>query len=105
MEGPIAVDTAGCGRSPLYELEREDGQGQLDGRDQGHQLYRLRHHDIGHRTYAAVATGLTATSSTSATLTANYWFEVAASIGTNWIGTKSVATAEATISSSRCIQP
>ena len=53
-----------------------------------------------------MATGLTTTSSTSATLTAaNYWFEVATSIGTNWIGTKWVATAEATISSSRCIQP
>jgi hypothetical protein len=57
-------------------------------------------------TYTSVATGVTTTSWTSATLSAaNYWFEVAASMGTNWIGTKSVATAESTISSSGCVQP
>jgi hypothetical protein len=57
-------------------------------------------------TYSAVATGVTATTWTSATLSAaNYWFEVVAYTGTKWIGTKSVATAESTISSSGCVQP
>jgi hypothetical protein len=57
-------------------------------------------------TYSPVATGVTTTSWTSGTLSAaNYWFEVAAYTGTNWIGTKSTATAESTISSSGCVQP
>lgn len=58
-------------------------------------------------TYSAVATGVTTTTTwTSGTLsTANYWFEVVAHTGTKWIGTKSVATAESTISSSGCVQP
>ena len=57
-------------------------------------------------TYSSLATGVTTTSWTSGTLAAaNYWFEVAAYTGTNWIGTKSAATAESTISSSGCVQP
>ena len=57
-------------------------------------------------TYSSAATGVTTTSWTSGTLTAaNYWFEVAAYTGANWIGTKSAATAESTISSSGCVQP
>jgi hypothetical protein len=57
-------------------------------------------------TYSAVATGVTGTSWTSGTLSAaNYWFEVAASTGTNWLGAKSAATAESTISASGCVQP
>jgi hypothetical protein len=58
-------------------------------------------------TYSAVATGTTTTTTwTSGTLSAaNYWFEVVAYTGTKWIGTKSVATAESTVSSSGCVQP
>lgn len=60
-------------------------------------------------TYTSVATGVTTTSWTSGTLTAgtNYWFEVLAVIGTNWAGTRSVATGESTIQSSNpyCKQP
>ena len=57
-------------------------------------------------TYSSVATGVTTASWTSGTLTAaNYWFEVAAHIGTNWLGTNSSATGESTISSGRCVQP
>jgi hypothetical protein len=56
--------------------------------------------------YSSVATGVATTSWTSGTLSAaTYWFEVAAYTGTNWIGTKSTATAESTISSSGCVQP
>jgi hypothetical protein len=57
-------------------------------------------------TYTSVAIGITTTSWTSGTLiAANYWFEVAAYVGTNWLGTKSSATGESTISSSGCVQP
>jgi len=57
-------------------------------------------------TYSSLATGVTTTSYTTATLTSgNYWFEVVAYIGTNWVGTKSGATGESTISGSGCIQP
>jgi len=57
-------------------------------------------------TYSSVATGVTSTSWTSGTLSAaNYWFEVTAYTGTNWIGAKSTSTAESTISSSGCVQP
>ncbi len=57
-------------------------------------------------TYASLATGVTGTTYTTASLSsANYWFEVAAYIGTNWIGSKSAATGETTISSSGCVQP
>ena len=57
-------------------------------------------------TYTSLASGITTTSYTTATLSAaNYWFEVAAYIGTNWVGTKSTATTESTISSSGCVQP
>ena len=57
-------------------------------------------------TYTSVATGVTTTSWTSGTISAaNYWFEVVAYVGTNWLGTKSPATGESTISSSGCVQP
>jgi hypothetical protein len=57
-------------------------------------------------TYTSLATGVTTTTWTSGTLSStNYWFEVAAYVGTNWIGTKSTATTESTISSSGCVQP
>jgi hypothetical protein len=57
-------------------------------------------------TYTSVANGVTTTSWTSGTLAAaNYWFEVAAYIGTNWLGAKSSGTGESTISSSGCVQP
>lgn len=60
----------------------------------------------GSGTYASLATGVTTTTWTSGTLSsANYWFEVAAYVGTNWIGSRSVATTESTISSSGCVQP
>jgi hypothetical protein len=56
--------------------------------------------------FTLVASGVTGTSWTSATLSsANYWFEVAAAIGTNWLGAKSASTGESTISSSGCVQP
>ena len=57
-------------------------------------------------TYTSIASGVATTSWTSATLSsANYWFEVAAYTGTNWVGPKSAATGESTISSSGCVQP
>lgn len=60
-------------------------------------------------TYASVATGVATTSWTSGTLTAgtHYWFEVTASVGSNWTSTKSSATAESTINilSPFCVQP
>jgi hypothetical protein len=43
--------------------------------------------------YSAAATGITGTSWTSGSLAAGeYWFEVAASYGTNWLGSNSAAT-------------
>jgi hypothetical protein len=49
--------------------------------------------------YTVVATGVTGTSWTSGDLASGtYWFEVAASFGTNWLGSKSAATAERMIS-------
>ena len=57
-------------------------------------------------TYTSLATGVTTTTWTSGTLSAgNDWFEVAALVGSNWVGTKSAATTESTISSSGCLQP
>jgi hypothetical protein len=57
-------------------------------------------------TFSLVASGVSAASWTSATLSAgNYWFKVTAYIGTNWLGTKSSATGESTISSTGCVQP
>jgi hypothetical protein len=48
--------------------------------------------------YSAAATGVTATSWTSPSLAiGNYWYEVTAYIGTNWISTQSSATAQRTI--------
>jgi hypothetical protein len=48
--------------------------------------------------YSVVATGVTGTNWTSGNLGAgNYWFEVAASIGTNWQGPNSSATSQRTI--------
>ena len=60
-------------------------------------------------TYSAIATGVTSASWTSGTLTAgtNYWFEVTASIGSNWTSTKSSTSVESTINtfSPYCVQP
>jgi hypothetical protein len=60
-------------------------------------------------TYASVATGVATTSWTSGTLTAgtHYWFEVTASVGSNWTSTKSSASGESTINSLSpfCVQP
>ena len=90
----------------MHEFECEDRQGQLERRDPGHDLHRVRHHDVRHGDLQLHRDRVTTTSWTSGTLSAaNYWFEVAAYTGTNWIGTKSTATAESTISSSGCVQP
>jgi hypothetical protein len=60
-------------------------------------------------TYTQVATGVTATSWTSGTLTSgtNYWFKVAALIGTKWVSAQSAASPESTINSTSpfCVQP
>jgi len=57
-------------------------------------------------TYTSLATGITTTTWTSGTLSAgNDWYEVAALVGSNWVGFKSAATTESTISSSGCVQP
>ena len=59
--------------------------------------------------YSSAKTGLTATSWTTGTLSAakNYWFEVVADIGTNWVSAFSAATAESTVNSANpyCVQP
>jgi hypothetical protein len=53
-------------------------------------------------TYNLVAGGVTTTSWTSGALSkGNYWYEVTASIGTNWASVKSSASGESTISSSK----
>jgi hypothetical protein len=50
--------------------------------------------------YTTVATGVVGTSWTSVPLLAgNYWFEVAAVFGTNWLGSNSAATGQRTVSS------
>jgi hypothetical protein len=52
--------------------------------------------------YSAVATVAT-TSWTSASLANNnYWYEVTATIGTNWTSTTSAATARRTITTGHC---
>lgn len=60
-------------------------------------------------TYTLAMSGVTSTSWTSGTLTAstNYWFEVVATVGSNWASAKSSASAESTIHSSNpfCAQP
>jgi hypothetical protein len=59
-------------------------------------------------TFSLVASGVTTTSWTSGALaTGNYWFEVTATIGTNWAGARSSATGESTIGSTapHCSQP
>jgi hypothetical protein len=60
-------------------------------------------------TYTVAASGITTTSWTSGTLTANtnYWFEVVTAVGTNWSSANSSASAESTIHSSNpfCAQP
>jgi hypothetical protein len=53
-------------------------------------------------TYTSVATGVTTTSWTSGTTAGNYWFKVAALIGTTWTSPESAATTENTISASSC---
>jgi hypothetical protein len=59
-------------------------------------------------TYTLVTSGVSATSYTTASLSSgNYWYEVTASIGTHWAGSKSTATGETTIASTspECKQP
>jgi len=60
-------------------------------------------------TYSLVASGVSGTSWTSGTLTSgtNYWFEVVANVGNNWVSAKSVASGESTINSATpfCVQP
>ena len=60
-------------------------------------------------TYSVAASGVTGTSWTSGTLhnNTNYWFEVTASVGSNWTSAGSSATAESTISNTSpfCKQP
>jgi cellulose 1,4-beta-cellobiosidase len=60
-------------------------------------------------TYTLVASGVSATSWTSAALTVNtnYWFEVVAIVGSNWSSAKSTTSAESTIKSANpfCVQP
>jgi hypothetical protein len=53
--------------------------------------------------YAPVATGVVATNwTTPALASGNYWFEVAASIGTNWVSANSAASAKRTITAFFC---
>ncbi len=57
--------------------------------------------------YSVVASGLNTTSWTSGSLSSgNYWFEVSASIGSNWPSANSPATGETTVVfKSSCVQP
>jgi hypothetical protein len=59
--------------------------------------------------YALVASGVTGISWTSGALSnnTNYWFEVTALIGSNWVSAKSAASGESTINHSApfCVQP
>jgi hypothetical protein len=58
--------------------------------------------------YSLAASGVSGTTWTSASLSAgNYWYEVAAIIGSNWAGSQSSATGETTIKSGSitCTQP
>lgn len=61
------------------------------------------------RTSTLVASSISTTSWTSGTWTANtnYWFEVRANTGPNWVSAKSSATGDSTIHSSSpfCLQP
>jgi hypothetical protein len=53
--------------------------------------------------YSAVASGLSATSWTSGTLSGGtYWYEVAAQMGSNWASSRSAATAARNIGSGTC---
>lgn len=48
--------------------------------------------------YTPVATGVTATTWTSGALgTGSYWYEVSATVGSNWVGANSSATAQRTV--------
>jgi hypothetical protein len=50
--------------------------------------------------YTLVSSGQAASSYTTATLAnGNYWYEIAASVGTNWTSAKSAASAQRTIKS------
>ena len=54
-------------------------------------------------TYTLIASGVTATSWTSGTLSVgSYWFEIVAQAGTNWASAKSSASAKRTIGGSSC---
>jgi hypothetical protein len=49
---------------------------------------------------------VTTTTWTSGTLTTgNYYFKVAAYVGSKWLGAQSAATAESTIATNSCVQP
>ncbi len=53
--------------------------------------------------YSVVASGLITTAWTSGTLSAgSYWFEIAATTGTNWVSGKSTYTGPRVISSTSC---
>jgi hypothetical protein len=59
-------------------------------------------------TYTLLASGIGTNSYTTAALASgNYWFEVTATVGTNWAGSRSSATGESTINSITpfCVQP
>lgn len=56
--------------------------------------------------YSVAASGLTGTSWTSGSLgNGNYWFEVTASVGTNWTSPNSAASGETTLGLLSCQQP
>ena len=75
----------GCARGDLHHLQVDDD---LDG------------HVLVHRHR------VTTTSWTSGTLPAgNYYFKVAAYVGTKWVSAESAATGETTINTGSCIQP
>lgn len=60
-------------------------------------------------TYTLLASGISTNTYTSGKLKAkkNYWFEVTALVGSNWVSAQSSATSESTINSSSpyCVQP
>jgi hypothetical protein len=58
--------------------------------------------------FSVTAGGVVGTSWNSGNLGANnYWFQVAAVLGSNWVGTPSAATGETTIQvgATKCVQP
>lgn len=55
--------------------------------------------------FSVIASGVAATTYTATGLLGHFWFEVAASIGPNWLGTNSSATSETTVTVVLCSQP